>query len=78
MGLNETEKEILLILDKAQKFNKNIFFVASETDRSFNTIYNKVRILECKGAIIKHKTGSGKVFYIPNADVVEEIKNSKK
>ena len=63
MRLTKEELKLLIALKNAPLGHENAYYLAGEMDKSYNSIYLKLRILETKGAIIPRKGRDGKVTY---------------
>jgi len=72
MNLTKEELKILINLKNAPLGHENAYWIAGETEKSYNSIYLKLRILETKGAIIPRKNRHGKVSY----HIVTEIREN--
>jgi len=63
MNLTKEELKLLIALKNAPLGYENAFYLAGETEKSYNSIYLKLRILETKGVIIPRKNRNGKISY---------------
>ena len=61
--LRTDECKILITLHKALPTQKNLYYLASQLDRGYQTLYHKVKILECLGLVKSVKTPTKKIVY---------------
>lgn len=59
-----TEAKLVILLSQLPVTSKNVFDLSVKLDRSYQTTYMALRVMEAKGLVLKHKTPTKKVFYL--------------